>query len=306
LTGGLAWAGLIIILAVPSADMLTRGSGSGAAMMTSDMDAVETASVAPAAQIEAPRVVVARPGEEPVIIDATTDDPVEEYLNSGKKLPSYISDAPEAVASGEPAPVTRLVAPSADAPDASPDASQPSVAVAAVESRQPAASLTAPLPYPASMRPVPTAAPATAALAPAAPAALAPVTTASLAPPATATGKGPVATNDEDVVAEDENVVTDDEDVVIVDEDLVARREAAVAAVLGEDPIEPEEPFFLDDGDLEEWDSGSLADYLERRGLISDGEDEAWSDFDEDGFFLDEGPNADGARRRLRREFIFF
>jgi hypothetical protein len=134
------------------------------------------------------------------------------------------------------------------------------------------------------MRPIPAASPST-AVPPAAPTASEPVTTASLAPPSKA--------------------AVDNEPVVIVDEDLVARREAAVAAVLDDEPAEPDQPFLVDDGELEEWDSGSLADYLERRGLISDGGDEARTDFDEDGFFLDEGPNRERLRPRLRRDFFF-
>jgi hypothetical protein len=96
---------------------------------------------------------------------------------------------------------------------------------------------------------------------------------------------------------------------VIVDEDLVARREAAVAAVLGNDPVARRSPGIVRGEELEEWDSGSLAEYLERRGLMSRGSTEATrNDFDEDGFYLDEGPNnsEQRLRRRLRRDFIFF
>ncbi len=287
LTGGLAWAGLIIILAVPSADMLTKGGGNKAATMTSDMTAVETAGVAPvAAPATAPRVVLARPGEEPEIIPAQNEDPVEEYLSSGKELPSYISDAPAELATGEAAPVPQLVAPKLDAPAP--------VDVAAVAADTPVANAgqVAPLPYPASMRPSPAATPAP-TIAPVT--TLAPVTTASAAPataPATTLG----------------------EPVVIVDEDLVARREAAVANVLDDEPSEFEDPSVVSEEELEEWDSGSLAEYLERRNLISGGGDEASTDFeddfdsefDDDGFFLDEGPNTDRPRRRLRRELEFF
>jgi hypothetical protein len=40
---------------------------------------------------------------------------------------------------------------------------------------------------------------------------------------------------------------------------------------------------------LEEWDSGSLADYLEQKGLLS--QSSADDSYDPDGFFLDQGPN---------------
>jgi hypothetical protein len=268
LTGGLAWAGLILVLAVPSADMLTKASGNAAATMTSDMEAVDAASVAPAAAdtvAPGPRVILARPGEEPVVVKTASEDPVDQYLSSGKKLPSYISDAPAEVASKEPVPVTQLVVPK----KTSASASAEPVEVAAVSDSASAASanLTPPLPYPASMRP------------------RAPVVSAAAIPKAT------------------------EEAPVIVDEELVARREAAVAAVLGNDPIAPRSPGIITGEELEEWDSGSLAEYLERRGLMSRGSHEATrDDFDEDGFFLDEGPNGgeERLRRRLRRDFIFF
>ena len=52
---------------------------------------------------------------------------------------------------------------------------------------------------------------------------------------------------------------------------------------------------------LEEWDSGSLAEYLARRGLMSEASTAApvERDYDPDGFFLDEGPNNNGRRSRV-------
>jgi hypothetical protein len=269
--------------------MLTRGGSDAAATMTSDMDAVETAGVAPAADAAAPRVVIARPGEEPVVVEASAKDPVEEYLSSGKELPSYISDAPAEAASSEAAPVNRLVAPGDEGPAEPIDVAAVSPESAAVKP------LVAPLPYPASMRPITPAppAPTVATVAPVPPPATSVPSTAPEAPVTTTAAAPPMATT------------APEEPVVIVDEDLVARREAAVAAVLGDEPVELDEPSMIDDEELEEWDSGSLADYLERRGLISDRNDDPGADFDEDGFFLDEGPNSQTTRRRLRREFFF-
>ena len=54
-TGGLAWAGLALVLAVPSADMLTKPSVKSATI-TSDMDAIQTASVTPAAKPVVPAI----------------------------------------------------------------------------------------------------------------------------------------------------------------------------------------------------------------------------------------------------------
>ncbi len=256
LTGGLAWAGLIVVLAVPSADMLTKPQAGSAAHVTSDMDAIRTASVE-----NAPAVVAPTPAVRPA--SGSSADPVDSYLASGKKLPSYISDAPAEVASKAPATTVRLVVP--DAGDA---AERPaSEEVAAVDSKGP---LVAPVPYPASKRPV------------------TPVVTASVDPASVS-----------------------DEAPLILDEELIARREEAVARVLDDDGFEAR-PQVVTGDELEEWDSGSLAEYLERRGMMSeDGERQANADdYDEDGFFLDEGPNNDDDRRLIRRvrprNFFFF
>ena len=69
------------------------------------------------------------------------------------------------------------------------------------------------------------------------------------------------------------------------------------------------EPFPLSDGNvvtgdqLEEWDSGSLADYLERKGLLS--ETSAEDSYDPDGFFLDQGPNRK-KRPVVEEDFFLF
>ncbi len=85
---------------------------------------------------------------------------------------------------------------------------------------------------------------------------------------------------------------------LIVDENKVRQQENAAV-----------EPFPLSDdevvtGDqLEEWDSGSLADYLERKGLLS--QTSAEDGYDPDGFFLDEGPNKKKKPRTGRRLLLF-
>jgi hypothetical protein len=72
-------------------------------------------------------------------------------------------------------------------------------------------------------------------------------------------------------------------------------------------PAPVEEPRYITEDELADWDSGSLADYLERQNLIADAGSQANSSaaFDQDGFFLDEGPNnrETRARSRSRRDF---
>ena len=66
LTGGLAWTGLILVLAVPSADIISANMGS--AQTASVIDPIQTASF------------------------TAGKDPVSDFLTTGKPLPSYISD----------------------------------------------------------------------------------------------------------------------------------------------------------------------------------------------------------------------
>ena len=98
ITGGLAWAGLLVVVGVPSADALTS--------YLSNRDAsVLPAVVAPASQaapVAAKPVAEVQPATtKPAVVQqvaaakpqaAPTADPVDRFVASGKKLPSYISD----------------------------------------------------------------------------------------------------------------------------------------------------------------------------------------------------------------------
>ncbi len=255
-TGGLAWAGLVLVLAVPSADMLTKPSAKSMTA-SSGTDATETASIAPAAKPVVPAVKPAAPVAKPVASAAgkpAGNGVVEEYVSSGKKLPSYISDAPQTAAQA-PATSKPLVAPTTAT-------AAPGGTLAAGDRTEVAS--VAPVPYPASLRPRPAAVSAT--------------------------------------------LPSDAESPLIVDEEAVAQREATLRAV---EPVLAEEPQVIGDEQLQEWDSGSLADYLERKGLISEAEQAqpVDSDYDPNGFFLNDGPNRSKARviRRLRdgEDFLF-
>lgn len=247
LTGGLAWAGLVVVLAVPSADLLSKQNADTAVVMTSDVDPVRTATV------------VSQPREAAEV--ATAADPVDQFIQSGKKLPSYISDAPAEVASTKPAPTVKLIVPGTTA--------APQKAPLEVASLEPADIVVAPQPYPVSMRPQAQA-----------------MTTGSVSPSSSSVNEQPL----------------------IIDENATARRDAAVARVLENDGVQPSR---IQADELEEWDSGSLAEYLERRGMMSGGQSQQAqaSDYDADGFFLDEGPNNDRTPRSRRlppREFFLF
>lgn len=235
LKGGLAWTGLFVVLAVPSADILF-GDRDRAPETTSASASIDTSpqtSVVPALKLPA------KPGSEPAVV-ASTADPVDAFVKAGKKLPDYISDgdvapvavtAPAGPAATDPIEVASLPR---EVPVPLPRAARPAVPVAVTLPTQPAPAQQAPL---------------------------------------------------------------------IVDEEQVARNNPVAPFPLSEDaPL-------VEADQLEEWDSGSLADYLERKGLLSDGdtasEPEA-SSYDPDGFFLDEGPNRSRVRRLDEDGFFLF
>jgi hypothetical protein len=101
-TWGLAWTGLALVLAVPSADYLTGQFGRdarNAAVLTSDVEPVKTAAIEPTAPAKSTKVTTVKTDKGIKIVPAGTEttaansnDPVDKYLKSGKKLPSYISD----------------------------------------------------------------------------------------------------------------------------------------------------------------------------------------------------------------------
>lgn len=265
-TGGLAWAGLVLVLAVPSADILTKPQANSATI-TSDMDAVRTASITPAAAPAAKPAVkpvvpaTRKPAGADVAVTGKGTDVVNDYISSGRKLPSYISDAPAGAGAQQPAASQPLIVPTntAKTPLVKPDGTFAGDAEASM-----VVAVVPPKPYPASMRPKPTTVTAT--------------------------------------------LPANEEAPLIIDEQDMERREAA---------LRPTRPFDADDApqiitedQLEEWDSGSLAEYLERKGLISDSERAAErleTQFDADGFFLSDGPNNSSAkRRRVKKDVDFF
>jgi hypothetical protein len=121
-TWGLAWAGLAVVLAVPSADYLTSQfglKGRSAAVITSTTDPVTTGT-SKAPVLERTAAVTTKVTKTGVkIIPAgspkptlTTNDPVDKFVNSGKSLPDYISDGD----SGQTAKAAPVLGAPADEP----------------------------------------------------------------------------------------------------------------------------------------------------------------------------------------------
>lgn len=117
---GLAWAGLALVIAVPSVDFLTAGKSDSAAVITSDTDPVKTASI-PAATT--PRAIELAPAAKPAKVTLSTvspavvAEPVAEQPGTGvasltpsPKLPPFpapLSQRPRlsAPAATQPVPV---------------------------------------------------------------------------------------------------------------------------------------------------------------------------------------------------------
>lgn len=166
ITNGLAWAGVLIVVGVPAADLISgqfeRASAAPAALSVAVVEPAAPAPlplsqrpaapvVAPAAQVAvaAPVAPVAvKPGAMPA---AATADAVDSYLQSGRTLPSYITGAPAAPAQvAVTAPVRTPIITTPVAVPVAPTVDP--VQVAAIPPQK-----VAPVPMPLSMRPQPVA-----------------------------------------------------------------------------------------------------------------------------------------------------
>jgi len=249
--GALAWTGLFVILAVPSADLLFGKDSGPKANLAITSDTAQVKPVVPASKSELKTDPV-----QTASVDApaaNSADAVDTYLNNGKKLPAYISDA-EATPAVKPAAPVTVKAP---------------VEVAALSPVQ----QTPPVPLPRSARPIVNA-PLVASV-----------------PVAPAAGEQPL----------------------IIDETDLAQRQANLTQ-----PDAPVEPFPLSDGSdqafaddqpvvtgdqLEEWDSGSLADYLAAKGLLNDDSVQPQAAEDDSDLVFNDGPSRP---RRPQSDFFLF
>jgi hypothetical protein len=282
LTWGLAWAGLAVVLVVPSADYLTGvlGKGKTTALLTSTSDPVKPlpvpAKVKPAAaNVTKSGSVTTKVTKNGVSIVPNTVapaastqvasntagapvlDPVDKLVQSGKKLPDYISDGDTTTTGSIPA------VPSPGATKPSGDATQ----VATIDP----ATAAAPVPFPRR-----------------------PPDVAHAALPKPTQARQPT---------------------VIVDEQQLATQEATAMPdqlQVGDD-AGPVPPAGLPD-DWRTVRQRKLMKYLEQNGLVdgasADGRSSASvtiiqkpsPDYDPDGFYLSDGPNGSKAARRARIE----
>ncbi|WP_375600164.1 hypothetical protein [Devosia sp. Naph2] len=160
ITNGLAWAGAVLVVAIPAADAALRH------FSTSDTPQIavveEQSAPAPTPPVEAPEPALA--AEPDPIETATTtinppvakSDAVDSYLQSGKKLPSYISDGSPTERTQSERTQTAALAPAEE--EVTRPAPTPEPAPVATPEPEPEAVAAAPakavtLPTPVSQRP---------------------------------------------------------------------------------------------------------------------------------------------------------
>jgi len=180
ITNGLAWAGVILVVGVPVADLVAaQFSGPSASALPEQVAVIEPAeapmpaplSQRPAAPVATPVAVAetrpaARPVTEVAVAEpqkpasvaarpiarpvAETADVVDAFLKSGKPLPSYITGVPASAqtAATQPSRTPIITTPAANAPVVDP------IEVASIPPQK-----LAPVPMPLSMRPQIVAAP---------------------------------------------------------------------------------------------------------------------------------------------------
>jgi len=263
-TNGLAWAGLILVVGIPSADIISaqvmgEGPTERAAVVGKPL-VLDTAEKPRLNEVVTEKAAAAAPvpqtASEPVQVAEAGADPVEQYIQSGRKLPSYIlDDGASATAAAQPAqavegdlvPATQAPAVgTAAAPDGGAVASPATdrVETAAIDPTQ----KVAPVPMPLSMRP-------------------APMQAATTSPTL--------------IIPEDER--TANLPAIMPDNDF---------PVVPPADVEPAGDIVTAD-DLEGWESGPLSEFLARRNGGS-----YEPDYDPDGFFLDEAPQSSVTYRR--------
>ncbi len=228
ITNGLAWAGAVLVIAIPAADAALRQFGPNDTPQIAVVE--EQPEPAPAVEPEPVETPEPKPEPDPVSTataspQAAESDAVDSFLQSGRDLPSYISDANRGqrteTAAVTPAETSadETVAEPAAAPEPEPVAALPIKAVT--------------FPTPVSQRPAPV-----------------PRSAVITQPP----------------------LVIDQPEIVVTAEDL------------------------------EDWESGPLSEFLARQQARPA---PVPSDYDPDGFFLDEGPNSSARVNRIPRAYSY-
>ncbi|MCR6673887.1 hypothetical protein [Devosia ginsengisoli] len=169
ITNGLAWAGAILVVGIPTADLLSaQFMGNPSDPVPAQVAVIEPIAPIPAPLSQRPDAPVAKPAAEVAAVvapvkpattpaavtkpaatpAAQTADAVDAFLQSGRKLPSYITGA-DVAAPTEVAVTPPARTPIVTTPPVAPTTIDP-VEVAAIAPQK-----VAPVPMPLSMRPRP-------------------------------------------------------------------------------------------------------------------------------------------------------
>jgi len=255
ITNGLAWAGVLLVVGIPAADLLSaQFSGDKAA--PEQIAVVAPVAPTPVSSTQRPDAPKATAAVAPKPAATQSGNAVDSFVQSGKPLPSYITGggaatpAPaQAAVTPKPAAVTAATTPvpsqtATTQPARTPIVTDP-IQTAALPPK------VAPMPMPLSMRPNPIRVPV-----------------ATTTPPA---------------------------DIILPP---------------GLGNVAPRPPAgMVDSADLDDWESGPLSEFLAQREGRGGSSATVTSDYDPNGFFLDEGPNPVGRDRVIGREvqpFPFF
>ncbi|MBU1334073.1 MAG: hypothetical protein KJ944_06390 [Alphaproteobacteria bacterium] len=166
ITNGLAWAGVLLVVGVPTADLLSaQFAGPSATVVREQVADIKPVAPIPAPLSQRPAAPVAKPVVEVAVAApekpaapatkptvrpaAQTADIVDNFLQSGKPLPSYITGG-----GASAAPVQAAVTPPVRTPIVTTPATEP-VAVDPVQVASIGPQKVAPVPMPLSMRPQP-------------------------------------------------------------------------------------------------------------------------------------------------------
>jgi hypothetical protein len=313
LTTGLAWTGLAVVLAVPSADFLTTRLGGGsqqAAVLTSTTDPVKTGSINKTAAVDKLSKTgkplpdyISDPESSTKTVSTKAGSPAV-TVSSGKTGLS-ISPIPTAsdtttVATAEPAPVTPPV-PFPARPVVIDEApTQPSLAIA--EPTVPTSTVTA-APV-VTIPPVVTPPPVVTTPAVTVPTATTPTAIAPVVRTPAASAPSRIATANPNLVVVDDNGVASTGSAPVVAPPTVTSKTASVSAGKS-----ARSDSMVDDS--ANWKSETLRQYLTKRGILEDmGADESTAtvtesdatddSYDADGNYI--GPKAKRAARRASME----
>lgn len=256
ITNGLAWAGVALVVGVPTADLLSAQFSPSATPAREQVAVVSPVAPVPAPANQRPATPVSKPAapviaetpvqpaapvaSKPAAPTTQTADVVDSFVQSGKPLPSYITGAgktpaqvaakPGAAPAAAAAKPTTAPAQVAATPGTrTPIITTPSAGIDPVEVAAIPPQKVAPTPMPLSMRPAPIRVPVV----------------AGTVPPA---------------------------DIVLPPELAAPVRSSGTVTA----------------AELEDWETGPLSEFLERRQGSSA---TVTSDYDPNGFFLDEGPS---------------